>query len=632
MQTKWLVTGIFLTVVTGVGGYWLGNYFNRDAQSDLFSQKTVTPIIAKETMTAEAAQEQRKQHYQNMYSVADILSLPSLFSQQEALYAIAGRADKIQLQKLIKEAASVADTQQRAILLQILVARFTEVDPQTAANIALDVYQNKSYALLPQVYQHWAKLDLDAAINSANKIKDAYQQQTAAQGILTAISVNDVELRTEISKTLGIETTEDQYASYALVEKAAQAPEAAMQEAMLMVKGYERDSALQGIAETWALQDPQLAYAYVERISDNRLRLLLIESVLNRWAETDPKAAYEVMLSLPNKGRTSILSYTVFTHLANENPREALNFIENISSSRERVDAYNATIQTWAAKDALAAANFVSQLDNKQLKQQLAPTVIQYLSTQSPDDALAWANQLDPTGQLYLQNTVISQIASENPDRALQIAQSSQQTVLRQQLIVTVIDSLSYNDPERAAGMIDQLPYSDVSAEIINSVVYNWASSDPDAAMAWVNGKSGQLRDDGLISIGSQLASVDPDLAARYLPQLNGPVRENWAQNITYYYSSYDLHEAANWVENFRGETMYANLLNSVASVAASSDVDYALQLAQNLPTTEQRNNLTRQIADQVSYSDPQRAEQIYARLPQELTQDINQSESEEAN
>ncbi|MEJ2114694.1 MAG: hypothetical protein P8X88_01240 [Gammaproteobacteria bacterium] len=132
---------------------------------------------------------------------------------------------------------------------------------------------------------------------------------------------------------------------------------------------------------------------------------------------------------------------------------------------------------------------------------------------------------------------MISQIFTKNPEKALQIALSSQQPNLRQQLIVTVIDNLSYNDPARAAGIIDQLPVTDINTDVINSVVYNWASADPHTAIAWVNSKSGSLRNDGLISIGNQLASVDPDLAASYLTQLSGEIRESWAQNITYYFN-----------------------------------------------------------------------------------------------
>ena len=530
---------------------------------------------------------------------------------------IAGRAEKIQLQLLIQDAAAVANTQQRSTLLQVLVVRLTEIDPQTAANIAIDAYQNKDYSLLHHVYQHWANLDLETAISSANKIKDNYQQATAAQGVLASISVSDVQLITEVSKRLGIETKEEQYVGNALIEQATQDPESALQEAMLMPHGYERDSALQGVIDAWATQDPQQAFAYVERIADNRVRLQLQETILYRWAELDPQAAYEVMQTLP-KGRTSNVSYTIFTNIANQDPREALNLIESISSSRNRVDAYNATIQTWAAKDAPAAANYVLQMDSKQLKRQLASTVIQYLGNESPEDALVFAKELDPTGQLYLQDTVIGQIAGSNPERAFQLAQSAEQAAIRQQLMVTVVNNLSYQDPSRAAAMIDQIPSAEVTADIINSVTYNWANSDPDAAMAWVNSKTGTVRNDGLISIGSQLASVDPDLAAAYLPQLNGEVRESWVQNITYNYSSYDLDEAVTWIENFRGESFYNNLFRSVVSQAANSDVDYALQLAQSSTNTEQRNGLIRQIADQISYSDPQRAELLYSRLPAE--------------
>jgi hypothetical protein len=617
MQTKWQALVVLLIVIAGAGGYWFGHRSNNTVESNLFTQKPLIPIEAEQTISVATAQQLREEYYQGINTISEILSLPSLFAQQEALYMIGGRADKIQLQLLIRDAAAVADAQQRAMLLQILVVRLTEIDPQTAANIALDAYQNKDYSLLHHVYQHWGKLNLEAAINSANKIKDSYQQSTAAQGVLAAISVSDVQQAMEVSKRLGIETSEEQYVGNALVEKAIQDPESALQEAMLMPQGYERDSALQGVIDAWAKQDPRQAFAYVERITDNRARLQLQETILYRWAESNPQAAYEIMLTLP-KGRTSNVNYTILTNIANQNPREALNLIENISSSRNRVDAYNATIQTWAAKDARAEANFVSQIDNKQLRQQLAPTVIQYLSTESPDDALIFARELDPNGQMYLQDTVIGQIAGTNPERAFQLAQSAEQATVRQQLMVTVVNNLSYQDPPRAAAMIDQVPSAEITPEIINSVVYNWANSDPDAAMAWVNSKSGQLRNDGLISIGSQLANVDPDLAASYLPQLNGQVRESWAQNITYNYSSYDLAEAVTWIENFRGKSIYNNLLSSVVSQAATTDVDYALQLAQNTSNAEQRNGLLRQIADQISYSDPQRAESLYSRLPVE--------------
>lgn len=620
MQTKWLALAVLMLIITGASGYWFGHRSSNTEASDLFTQQLLNPTVSDESISVEATQQLRENYYQSINTISEVLSLSSLFAQQEALYIIAGRANKIQLQLLIRDAAAVANAQQRTSLLQILVVRLTELDPQTAANIAMEAYQNKDYSLLHHVYQHWGKLDLDAAMSSANNIKDNYQQKTAAQGVIASIDVTDVQLITEVSKQLGVETTEEQYVGNALVEKANQDPESALQEAMLMPQGYERDSALQGVIDAWAVQDPQQAFAYVERIADNRIRLQLQETILYRWAEVDPQAAYDVMQTMP-KGRTSNVSYTIFTNIANQDPREALNLIENISSSRIRVDAYNATMQTWAAKDAPAAANYVLQIDSKQLKQQLATTVIQYLSSQSPDDALLFAQELDPTGQLYMQDTVIGQIASTNPERAFQLAQSAEQATVRQQLMVTVVNNLSYQDPSRAAAMIDQIPSAEVTADIINSVTYNWANSDPDAAMAWVNSKTGTMRNDGLISIGSQLASVDPELAAAYLPQLNGEVRDSWAQNITYNYSSYDLDEAVTWIENFRGEAIYNNLFSTVVSQAVNSDVDYALQLAQSSPNVEQRNVMIRQIADQISYSDPQRAELLYSRLPADETQ-----------
>jgi|GEM_PF-6253420 len=616
METKWLVSGLIIFILAGLGGYWLGNHSSNQSASNVFSQHS-EPVTAESTLSFEAAQQQREEHYQHLNNIGEVLALPSLFAQQEALHTIAGRADKIQLHLLIKQVAGVTDTQRRNTLLPVLLTRLVEIDPQSAAALSIDAYESKNYMLLSLVYQHWAILNLEAAVNSANKIKDRNQQSTAAQGVIAAIDISNVSLITEVSEQLGIEINEKVYVGNALVEKALQDPEIAMQEAMFMDAGYERDSALQSIADSWATNNPEQALAYVQDISDNRIRQQLIESVLFRWAESDPQAAYEVLQSIPTTAQTTNVSYTIFTNLANDNPQEALEIIANIPSARSRYDAYTATIQSWAAQDAASAAAFVNQLDNKQLQQQLAPTIIQYLSSQSPDAALTWAQEQDPDGQRYLQNTVVSQIAAENPDRALQIALGSQQPEVRQQLVTAVINSLSYNDPVRAAYMVDQIPAADVNSETISTVVYGWANSDPDAALAWVSSKSGSLREEGLMNLGSQLASVNPDLAARFLPQLSGQVRENWAQNIAYYYSSYDLTEATNWVESFRGEAMFDGLMSSVIGTAAESDVDYALQLAQGMSSQEQRDAMVRQIADRISYRDPQRAEALYARLPE---------------
>ena len=617
MQSKWPVI-ISIAIIAATLGFGLGHYSADKFEQDLFTQTPTASITAPELMSTEAALLQRENHYQNITTIREVLSLPSLFAQKEALHTIAGRADRSQIQLLLTESQGVADVQLRNQIQQILAARLTEIDPEAAAKLALQAYQNRNYALLHEVYANWANLDLDAAIQSANNISNTYQQTSAAQGVLAAIDTSKVQLRHDVSNRLGIETTEQQFMSDALIEKAVSNPEAAMLEAMNMPKGYERESAMQGIMDSWAIQNPREAFSFADQIQDNRIRKQLQETVLYRWAESDPNEAYEVMQTLPNAGVNSGISYTVFNYLASENPNEALNLIEKIPSARERHDAYSATISTWAAADAKAAASFVAQLDNKQLMQQLAPTVVQYLSTESPEDALLWAKELDPNGVLYLQNTVVSQIANTNPDRAFQIAQNEQHDTVRHQLLVSVIDNLSYTDPSRAASMIDQLSNTDVTVDVINSVVYNWANNDPDAAMAWVNTKSGEVREAGLTSIGSQLASMNPDLAASYLPQLSGPVRQSWAQNITYYYSSYDLEEAALWVENFRGEKFYTELLHSLASTAASTDVDYALDLAQNMPTVEERNHLIRQIADQISYSNPERAQLLYSRLPKE--------------
>jgi hypothetical protein len=150
------------------------------------------------------------------------------------------------------------------------------------------------------VFQNWAKLDIDSAIQYANNLEEKYQHESAAQGILNAVDVNDVQRITELSKQLGLKINQNQYVSTALIENALQDPETAMQEALLMPRGYERESAMLGIIDTWATQNPEEAFAFTSEITDTILRQRLQESMFSRWAEIDPQTAYEMMLTLPN--------------------------------------------------------------------------------------------------------------------------------------------------------------------------------------------------------------------------------------------------------------------------------------------------------------------------------------------
>ena len=126
-------------------------------------------------MSIEAAKLQRDEGYKNLNTISDVLSLPSLFAQQEALHTIAGRSNKVQILLLLKESNGVANSQQRNNYAKILLARLTELDPQKAADIAIQAFEKRDYYLLSEVFLNWAKLDLEAAIKRAISIEQQYQ-------------------------------------------------------------------------------------------------------------------------------------------------------------------------------------------------------------------------------------------------------------------------------------------------------------------------------------------------------------------------------------------------------------------------------------------------------------------------
>jgi hypothetical protein len=116
--------------------------------------------------------------------------------------------------------------------------------------------------------------------------------------------------------------------------------------------------------------------------------------------------------------------------------------------------------------------------------------------------------------------TLVSEIANEDKNKAVDFLSHLPDTKLRQQGYGMLASQLSFTDPKAASAWALSLP-ADVAPNAVGSSVSVWARSDPAAAGNWIKGLSGKVRDNAISSYSYAIVETDPAGAA------------NWASTIS---------------------------------------------------------------------------------------------------
>ena len=136
------------------------------ADSPAPAPAVIRDIVEVPVMTVAEAESHRADKFDRIRTIEDTLALPGDFSQTEALYVLAGRADSAEVQDLINQSNRIADPTDRNAALSILFLRLAELDPLSALTMSRMRGFGNSRNLEDIIWRTWSKLDLDAAIAS----------------------------------------------------------------------------------------------------------------------------------------------------------------------------------------------------------------------------------------------------------------------------------------------------------------------------------------------------------------------------------------------------------------------------------------------------------------------------------
>lgn len=439
-------------------------------------------------------------------SVAEILALPTDFSETYAAYALAAWADETALRALIEDAKRVESDNDRQALIAIFIGRYGEIDPTRALDYIAASDLEMKPNLVYRVFSAWSKLNLDAAVAALSRLGPA-ERAAAVDAILVAWSDADSAVLADLRERLAAPAVGGGPTAPMVLRIATTDPVAALTEAERLA-GQDRMVTIFAIGGIWAQTDPEAALAHSRGIPDPAIRNAMQRGIFVAWVDRDPASVLRLLVPEASETERSAILNTGLLRLAQRDPRLAFDELSSVDDAGLRNTALQRVLRTWAQQDPYAAAAALDELTGED-RLSLGIVVGREFALRAPAEALDWASRFDDAvAGIY--RTVLTEVARTDARIALDSA-AAMEASGDPGLFALILATVAERDPVAAAGYWQEVPV-DARGNAAVALVGRWQTRDPGAAADWLLGLPvGPDRDAGLVSFVDSAPGDDPD-------------------------------------------------------------------------------------------------------------------------
>ena len=489
-------------------------------------------------------------------------------AERATFYAAVARADARGVESLLIVARALSDRNVRAFALDVLLARYAELDPSEAVAAAkeLDV---PSSSLVP-LYQAWLTSSPAAALASLGALEDPKKTEVAT-GLLALVSDDD-----------------------ALVARV-----------IAVLPAQSRALYANALGEL-ARMSPAEALARAGKIADAAQRRDAVNRVLSMWARSDPRAVADYLAGLDTKAQRDAARSGVWQQIAMAAPELALERAEMVPQElRGQIQVF--AIQTLAQRDPKAAlARFEQMPQGAVGRNGMLPMIARSYATRDPEGALAWARAQQPP-QPGVMAAVISGLADKDPAHAFDLASEIASPLEQTQALQSVVNLSVMRDPASLGPLLERvlaMPNDAQRQMLVQMALNSLASSDPDKAVEWLIANPGQAPD-AVQQVASTFARTDPARAASYSSRLTGDARVPWLRGVANAYAQVDSRGALEWVEQLRGTPEYDEMAFAVLQSATPQDLAATTRLIESIGREDYQRMGIQSLATRWTNTDP---------------------------
>jgi hypothetical protein len=494
---------------------------------------------------------------------------PRSTAVRAAFYAAVARADARGVETLLIAARALSDRETRAFALDVLLARYAELDPSEAVAAAKEL--DVPTASLVPLYHAWLDTSSSAALASLGAIEDPKKMEVAT-GLLALVSDDD-QLVARISALLPPQTSRALYAN-----------------------------ALGQLART----SPAEALARARKIADSAQRKDAVNRVLSMWAMSDPRAVADYLAGLDAEGRRDAAQSGVWYQIAAAAPELALERADTLPENI-RTGAQASALQALAQRDPKAALARLAQMPRGVPgRDGIVPMIARSYAMRDAEGALAWARSLQPP-EPGVMAAVISGMADKDPARAFDLASEIASPMEQTQALQSVVSSAVLRDPASIGPLLDRvlaMPNGAQRQALVQMAIGSLASSDPGKAAEWLIANPGQSSDI-VTQVASAYGRTDPARAASYSSRLAGDARVAWLRGVATAYAQVDSRGALEWVEQLRGTPEYDEAAFAIVQSATPQDPAASARLLESIGRDDYQRNGVGAVAMRWANTDP---------------------------
>lgn len=500
------------------------------------------------TATAEQAEPARSspQDPAETPTLTEIAGLVSDFDRNMALYAHMADLDFPRLLALLDEADALPESSHRYDVVRAIYLRMATLDPVATVDHVLGRSYRSSW--LNTVFRAWAHADLDAAVVHA-ALLDVHAKTVATRAILE-LNLSD-DQREAVARRLdgeailaSVETRED------LADGTSNFP-SAWEEGLNEPDTNLRLQRLGQIARAWAEFDPVAALEAAGAMPNAQLATAMQSLVLQSWTTDDPVSAIAWLGEQEPSFDLQTLTVTAIAILAKENIGNAISLL----------DAMPDHLQEYARQGLVATLQ----------------TPTGDISDADVDIVLDWFATLDRASQSKLRTTLSFAIARRQPERALEWAQSLEGQA-REAALRSVLSMLASTDPELARRLVAEIDDANLRFESSLTMIYAAANADPRAALEWAQSFESESERVTLVgAVFNQWANVDPDDAVNVLLDMRrGPFRDQVVASVATGLVRHDVELAERLFETIESAEFRRPLAARLHRHFATTDPDKA--------------------------------------------------------
>ena len=230
----------------------------------------------------------------------------------------------------------------------------------------------------------WASADPEGAKAHLASLDNELERGVFAQGIVNGLASSDPNAATEF--VLELEQSQNQAIASSNRGNGAR-------EWFERGRAYAYDRQLETIANAQIERGMGTATNWAEALPDGAIKASAFDRVAEHYAKENPTAAAEWVKGHSQHEYAERAVREVAEELSRENPEEAVRWLVDLpSQSQSR--AMHQSMERWAREDAVAAGNFLRQMDPSDSRDAAVRSYANEVDSSDPSMAAEWAGSI----------------------------------------------------------------------------------------------------------------------------------------------------------------------------------------------------------------------------------------------